>query len=168
MGFLRYNDSLKTKAMSYVNIWAHAVWGTKCRYPFLTKEIKAEVIPHIIENAKSKEIFISRINGHTDHLHALISLPNTMTIADVMQLIKGESSFWINKNKLTEKKFQWCHKYYAASVDRFSLNRVRKYIENQEEHHRIPGFSDEYEAFLCDAAPLSVGDKGEDRSEVVN
>lgn len=85
-----------------------------------------------------------------DHLHALISLPGAMTIADVMQLIKGESSFWINKNNLTEKKFQWCHKYYAASVDRFSINRVRAYIDNQEKHHTNPKFSDEYEKFLVE------------------
>lgn len=141
--------------MSYLNIWIHAVWGTKSRYPFLTKEIKADVIAHIIGNAKSKDIFISRINGHTDHLHALIALPGTMSIAVVMQLIKGESSFWINKNKLTEKKFQWCHKYYAASVDRFSINRVRAYIDKQEEHHRVPGFSDEYEEFLCEESSVS-------------
>ncbi len=147
--------------MSYVNIWVHAVWGTKSRYPFLTKEIKAELLSHIIENAKSKGIFISIINGPTDHLHALISLPNTMTIADVMQLIKGESSFWINKNNLTEKKFQWCHKYYAASVDRFSISRVRSYIDNQETHHSKVGFSDEYEEFLCDPliSMLKHGDK---------
>lgn len=136
--------------MSHVKIWVHTVWGTKNRYPFLTKEIKTKVIDHIRENAKSKGIFINRINGHTEHLHALIALNGDMKMSEVMMLIKGESSFWINKNNLTKEKFQWCHEYYAASVDESSMNRVRTYIENQEEHHRKTTFADEYERFLTE------------------
>ena len=141
--------SEKQKKMSHIKIWVHAVWGTKKRYPYLTKEIKTKVISHIMENAKSKEIYINRLNGHTEHLHALIALNGDMSIAQVMQLIKGESAFWINKNKITEQDFKWCHKYYAASVDQSSLRRVRAYIDNQEEHHRKTIFVDEFEEFLA-------------------
>ncbi len=136
--------------MSHVKIWVHAVWGTKNRFPFFTNAIKAEVIAHIRENAKSKGIFINRINGHTEHLHALIALNGDMKMSEVMKLIKGESSFWINKNKITKEKFQWCHEYYAASVDESSMNRVRAYIENQEEHHRKITFAKECDRFLAE------------------
>jgi REP element-mobilizing transposase RayT len=155
VGFLRLptfqlSIKLKNKIMSHVKIWVHAVWGTKDRFPFLTGEIKTKVISHIKESAKSKGIFINRINGHVDHLHILVALPGDAKISEMIRLIKGESSFWINKNEITEKKFQWCNEYYAASVDESSMNRVRAYIENQEEHHRKITFSEEYEQFLAD------------------
>tara|TARA_R110000737_G_scaffold353433_2_gene405295 strand:- start:13835 stop:14065 length:231 start_codon:yes stop_codon:yes gene_type:complete len=65
-----------------------------------------------------------------------------------MQLIKGESSFWINKNKLTQEKFEWQDEYFAVSVSESKLNKVRDYIRNQEEHHKRNTFQEEYEAFI--------------------
>lgn len=126
----------------------HAVWGTKSRYPFLTQEIRKKVIDHIKENAKIKGIYIDRINGHTDHLHCLLSLNADMSISKAMQLIKGESSFWVNKQNLTSSKFEWADEYYAASVSESRMKVVRSYIDNQEEHHRKETFTDEYEKFL--------------------
>jgi REP element-mobilizing transposase RayT len=77
----------------------HAVWGTKNRYPFLTKEIRQTLYEHIRQNAKSKQIFIDSINGVEDHIHVLLGLNADMSIAKTIQLIKGEASFWINKQK---------------------------------------------------------------------
>jgi REP element-mobilizing transposase RayT len=79
--------------MSYVRIWLHCVWATKNRVPLLTKEKKKLVIEHIKQNAKLKSIYIDSINGHTEHLHCIISLGPDQSIARVMQLIKGEPSF---------------------------------------------------------------------------
>ncbi|MDR7211388.1 type III secretory pathway component EscR [Flavobacterium piscis] len=53
-----------------------------------------------------------------------------------MQLIKGESSFWINKNQLTKEKFEWQDEYFAFSVSESIIDKVRDYIKNQEEHHK--------------------------------
>lgn len=66
-----------------------------------------------------------------------------------MQLIKGESSFWINQQKLTKTKFQWQSEYFAVSVSESILDKVRKYIKNQEEHHKKKSFQDEYEKFIA-------------------
>lgn len=71
-----------------------------------------------------------------------------MSLSQAMQLIKGESAFWINKNDITSMKFGWADEYYAASVSESNLNRVRAYIDNQEEHHRKETFADEYERFM--------------------
>jgi REP element-mobilizing transposase RayT len=65
-----------------------------------------------------------------------------------MQLVKGESSFWINKHQLTEEKFEWQDEYYGVSVSESILPKVRKYIENQEQHHRKKSFEEEYEDFI--------------------
>ena len=134
--------------MSYTKIWIHAVWGTKRRTPFLNKEIHSAVIDHIKENAKEKKIYIDSINGFDDHLHCLISLDTEQSISKVMQLIKGESAFWINKQKLTKTKFEWADEYYAASVSPYSINKVRAYIQNQEEHHKKVTFRMDYEEFI--------------------
>ena len=134
--------------MSFVKIMIHAVWGTKNRYPFLTKEIREKVIQHIKQNAKTKGIYIDRLNGHTEHMHCLISLNADMSIAKAMQLIKGESAFWINKEKMTKRKFEWANEYYAASVSESVLGKVRAYIDNQEEHHNKNTFEQEHEEFI--------------------
>jgi REP element-mobilizing transposase RayT len=65
-----------------------------------------------------------------------------------MQLIKGKSSFWINKNRLCKTKFGWQDEYFAVSVSEAVLENVRGYIANQENHHRTRSFDNEFEDFL--------------------
>ncbi|MQY77748.1 MAG: hypothetical protein GH151_00910 [Bacteroidetes bacterium] len=84
--------------MSYVRIWVHCVWGTKRAVPFITNTNKNYIIGHIRENAREKDIYVDFINAHKEHIHCLISLNPDQPISKVMQLIKGESSFWINRN----------------------------------------------------------------------
>jgi putative transposase len=134
--------------MPYVKIMIHSVWGTKNREPFLTTEVRPVIIDHIRQNAKSKEIYIDRINGYTDHLHCLFGLNADMSISKTMQLIKGESAFWINKQKITKSKFEWADEYFAVSVSESMLNKVRTYIDGQEEHHKKKTFQQEYDEFM--------------------
>jgi REP element-mobilizing transposase RayT len=134
--------------MAYVRVWIHAVWGTKDREHFLTKEIRTRVIQHIRENAKKKQIYIDTLNGYTEHLHCLFGLNADMTIAKVLQLMKGECAHWINKEKVTPTKFEWADEYYAVSVSESDVDRVRAYINNQEEHHRKKSFTEELEEFV--------------------
>jgi putative transposase len=103
---------------------------------------------HIRENAAQKGIFIYFINGYADHCHCLVSLGADQTIQNVMQFIKGKSSFWINKNGLTKEKFEWQQEYFAASVSESGLDYVREYIKNQEAHHSKKTFQQEYEEFI--------------------
>ena len=70
------------------------------------------------------------------------------TISNVMKLLKGESSFWINKNKLCKIKFEWQNEYFAVSVSDALIDRVRNYIKNQEEHHKVTTFQEEYEELM--------------------
>ena len=126
----------------------HAVWGTKSHEKILTKEARTLVIKHIKENSISKEIHIDTINGYTDHLHCLFSLNTDMSISKAMQLIKGESSYWINKEKITATKFEWADEYFAVSVSESIVPKVRAYINNQEQHHKKTTFMQEYEEFI--------------------
>lgn len=98
--------------------------------------------------ATAIDIFIDFVNRYPDHCHCLVSLGVDQTIQKVTQLIKGESSYWINKNGLTKHKFEWQDEYYAVTVSESILNKVREYIKNQEEYHRKKTFQDEYDEFI--------------------
>jgi putative transposase len=134
--------------MSWIRIWIHFVWSTKNRVPFLNDEIRPQLFDHIKTNAREKDIFIDSLNGYTDHAHCLISLSADQTIEKLMQLIKGESSFWLNRSGLCNQKFGWQNKYFAASVSHSQIEKVRKYIANQDKQHRLRTFDDEFEDFL--------------------
>ena len=134
--------------MPFVKVMIHAVWGTKSRESFLIDEIRSKVTDHIRENCRAKEIYLDSINGYVDHLHCLFGLNATMSLSKAMQLIKGDSAFWINKNKLIRHKFEWADEYFAVSVSESMLSRVRTYIENQEEHHKKISFELEYQKFI--------------------
>ena len=135
--------------MPYIKAYIHFVWSTKNRFPFLdSKELRQKVWHHIKENAAKKGIFVDFVNGYSDHCHCLVSLGADQTIQKTMQLIKGESSFWINKNKLCFEKFEWQDEYFAVSVSESMLNKVRYYIKNQEQHRSKQSFEEEYNEFM--------------------
>ncbi len=134
--------------MPFVKIWIHAVWATKSRKKTLTKDIRPLVFEHIHKNALTKDIYMDCVNGHIEHVHCLFRLKNDQTIKDMMQLIKGESSYWINKQKLTPSKFIWQDEYFAVSVSESQVDSVRRYIQNQEVHHSKKTFQQEYDEFI--------------------
>lgn len=143
--------------MAFVKAMIHSVWGTKNRLPYLTTDIRLIAIDHIKSNAVKKGIYIESIGGHTEHLHCLFGLNADMSIAKVMQLIKGESAFWINSQKITKLKFEWADEYYAASVSESHISLVKEYIKNQEIHHRTKTFQEECETILKELQLVSHG-----------
>jgi REP element-mobilizing transposase RayT len=81
-------------------------------------------------------------------VHALVSLGADQAISKVAQLLKGESSHWVNQQKITPTPFEWQDEYCALSVSESGVEAVRRYIERQEEHHRKKTFGEEYEEFV--------------------
>lgn len=135
--------------MPHIKVYIHLVWATYNRLPFLyTSELRIKVWKHIKENADKKGIYIDVVNGYAEHCHCLISLSSDQTIEKTVQLIKGESSFWINQNKLINDKFGWQDEYFAVSVSESMLEKVRNYIKGQEEHHKKKTFEEEYNEFI--------------------
>ena|ERR1700754_680022 len=134
--------------MSFVKIWIHLVFSTKNREPLLKSGFRYQLHKHIAENCLEKGIFLQAINGYTDHLHCLVSLGKDQTIAKISQLIKGESSFWINKDNLTPEKFSWQDDYFAVSVSESQVETVIAYIKNQEKHHSKKSFQEEVDEFM--------------------
>jgi REP element-mobilizing transposase RayT len=115
----------------------------------LCKDIRLMVFEHIRANARAKDIFLDTIGGYIDHVHALVSLAPGQTIAKVAQLLKGESSHWVNKESLTRTQFEWQDEYAAFSVSEPRVETVRRYIKGQEEHHRKKAFAEEYREVMA-------------------
>jgi putative transposase len=127
----------------YYKIWIHLILSTKNRNPVLTKDIREKVFNHILENAKEKGFYVDKINGYLEHVHLLNSLNPKYAVSEVANLLKGEASHWINSEKLTRTHFAWQNGYSAFSVSESQVEKVRKYIQNQEEHHKKSSFVDE-------------------------
>lgn len=135
--------------MSWVRVYMHIVFSTKNRVPFLNSlTLRKTIFQHIKKNAEEKGIWLDCVNGYEDHAHCLISLGREQSIRKVAQLIKGESSFWINQQKLTVEKFIWQDDYWVVGVSESHLESVRKYIHKQESHHSKQSFTREINAFM--------------------
>ena len=141
----------------FTQLIIHLVFSTKYGERLLKKEIRPEVFSYIsgiITNRKHKSIII---NGMLDHIHILISLHPEQNVSKVVQLFKGESSYWVNKNKLKKTKFEWQSEYLAVSVSESVVNKVKKYIQNQEEHHRKKDFKEELNGILQQLGYSKIG-----------
>jgi REP element-mobilizing transposase RayT len=135
----------KSIIMSMIKVWVHFVWATKNRKPLLTKEIRSKLFLHMRDNAKNKDFYFDFINGYEDHVHCLIGMGSDYGVAKIANLLKGESSYWMNKNDLCKEHFQWQNEYYAVSVSLSDLSKVRAYIKNQEQHHGHGSVENKYE-----------------------
>lgn len=134
--------------MPYTKVLIHFIGATKNREHLISNELKPLLLNHIKENSIKKEIFMDAINCVSNHIHLLVSLGTEQTIAKTAMLIKGESSFWANKQDLLKSKFEWQDEYIALSVSYSAIDKVRAYIFNQETHHKKKIFAEEYEGFL--------------------
>ncbi|MDI6766104.1 MAG: IS200/IS605 family transposase [Bacteroidota bacterium] len=134
--------------MPYTKVMIHFMWSTKNRVPLIDNKLKPVLLNHIKENSVKQGIFIDRHNCVKDHIHLFVSLGTEQTISKIMMLIKGESSFWVNKQKLIRHKFEWQDEYIAISVSESAIQKVRDYIDRQEEHHKKVTFMQEYNEFI--------------------
>jgi REP element-mobilizing transposase RayT len=92
---------------------------------------------------------LTQIGGIEDHVHLLLKLKPTHTIADFVRVLKANSSKWINDERLTEERFAWQEGYSIFTVSQSQVETVRQYLQRQEEHHAARSFSDELQQ-LCE------------------
>ena len=130
---------------TYHKIPIHLVWSTKGRYPYIRPEIREQLQAHIRHNAAAAKIRLDCVNARPEHVHCLVDLDPAMSVAQAVNLIKGESSHWLNQQKLTKDHFAWQTGYSAFSVSREHQARVRGYINNQDRHHEKLPYDGELE-----------------------
>ena len=149
---------------SYSRCWLHLTWATLKRERLLPKPSAAKVSRFLHDYAREKRIYMKINFVNPDHTHALIDLPTSYSIEEVIKLLKGASSHWINANRIIPGKFAWGRGYGAFSVSHSNVGAVAKYIADQEAHHRKKTFAEELEAFVR-AYGLQWRDDGWDQSD---
>jgi putative transposase len=146
----RFNG-LPSAAMSvhsYSRCWVHLIWGTLNREKLLNKDAATRISRYLSEYAETKSVYMKINYVNADHVHALVDLPTGLSIEELIQLLKGSSSHWINANNLLAGKFAWGRGYGAFSVSESNVDQIAAYIAGQEKHHRVRTFADELHEFI--------------------
>ncbi|MCC5845365.1 MAG: IS200/IS605 family transposase [Verrucomicrobia bacterium] len=124
------------------------MWSTKNREPLLHNDIRPRVWAYLAGIAQKHRIFVRDIGGVADHVHLFLDIPKTLTVTEAAKTLKGVSSTWINEQCFIQGRFQWQDGYGAFTVGPEEKEILSAYIRNQEEHHRVRTFAEEYEAML--------------------
>lgn len=132
--------------MSYTNHLYHVVFGTKNRLPLISQEIRPIFFQYIGGIVRGLGGVALVIGGMDDHLHLLIKLKPTIVFPDFIRDLKSNSSKWAKQNGMP--KFSWQRRYGSFTVSESQLNKVRTYIQNQEQHHKKFDFKTEFESLL--------------------
>jgi len=135
-------------AHTATNVLVHFIFSTRRREPMIGSELRADL--HAYLGGIIREIggIALCINGMPDHVHLLVRMPSTHSVADVARLIKTNSSRWIHERWPKFKTFAWQAGYGAFSVSESGIDAVRKYIQQQQQHHTSRSFKDEFAVFL--------------------
>ena len=120
---------------SYYKIWLHVIFVTKYRQPLITEGLEKVLFERIVSLFEEEGCEVTAINGVEDHLHVLIRANPNKGISDIVKRVKGNTSFWVNKNKLTQNRFSWKTGYSVFSVSDFHVPTIVGYIKRQKEHH---------------------------------
>jgi REP element-mobilizing transposase RayT len=125
----------------------HLVFGTKGRVPCIDAEWRDRLHEYLGGTASGLEGFSEGVGGTADHVHLMVGLKATHCLADFMRELKKSSSAWVHK-ELGRGSFAWQEGYAAFTVSPTAREAVRRYIANQEEHHRERSFKEEFIALL--------------------
>jgi REP element-mobilizing transposase RayT len=134
--------------VSYISSYHHCVFSTKERRPLITPALQQRLWPFLGGIARQNKMKAIAVGGVEDHVHLLLSIPATVSIAKTMQLLKGGSSKWVHETFPQHRLFGWQEKYGAFSVSVSQMDKIIEYIKNQQEHHRKMTFQEEFLALL--------------------
>jgi REP element-mobilizing transposase RayT len=125
-------------------ILVHLIFSTKYRVAVLEDSWRDELFSYIGGTVKDHKAVLLKAGGIEDHIHLLMKFHPQFAISSTLQLLKANSSRWINEHQKTPSRFQWQRGYGAFSVSQSMVSTVKKYIANQREHHRAQDFEQEY------------------------
>lgn len=135
-------------ANTYSQINIQCVFAVKGRANVIEKSFRDDLHRYMSGILKNDNAFPLAVGGWLDHVHVFFELRPDTKISDLMRMLKATSSKWINDNKLVKDKFHWQNGYGAFSYSRSQRNNVINYIMNQEEHHSVKTFREEYLGML--------------------
>lgn len=135
---------------TYTQIYIHCIFAVKYRQALISETWEKRLHKYITGIVQNNGHKLLAINSVADHLHMFVGLDPKQSVSHMMQLVKGDSSEFINKENLTKRKFNWQSGYGAFSNSRSQIDAVCKYIHNQKEHHNKKSFKEEYLEILKD------------------
>jgi putative transposase len=133
---------------SFVSCLMHCVFSTKERRRLINPELQQRLYPYLGGIAREHKMKALAIGGVEDHVHALLSIPSTLSIAKAVQLLKGNSSKWIHQTFSNQRLFEWQEGYGAFSIAVSGIEDTIRYIQSQKEHHQSHSYEDELITFL--------------------
>lgn len=137
-------------ANTYTQIHIQVVFAVQNRRSLIAPVWKEELYRYITSIVQTPGHKMLRINGMPDHLHILFGMRPTQALSDLVQHVKQDSSKWINEKGFVRGRFSWQEGYGAFSYSKREVPNVIAYIQDQEEHHRVRTFQEEYVEFLKD------------------
>ncbi|MHB9134630.1 MAG: IS200/IS605 family transposase [Armatimonadota bacterium] len=135
-------------AGSFAALYYHLVFSTKDRRPWLTPDIAPRVHEYLGGVMRGIGGISLIVGGAEDHAHILGTIDKNIAVAAALRDVKADSSGWIHKTFPHLRQFAWQEGYGAFSISVSGLDRVKRYIEQQEKHHRTVTFQDEFRDFL--------------------
>jgi len=135
-------------ANTYTNLLFHIVFSTKGRQPLIRSGMRDELYAYIGGIIRGERGTLLEIGGMPDHIHLLVRLKADVSVADMLRRIKSHSSKWANERPERNMRFQWQTGYSAFTVSESQAATVRRYIREQEPHHRGRSFREELTALL--------------------
>jgi putative transposase len=135
-------------ANTYTQVYIQFVFAVQNRLSLIKPQWEEELHKYVTGCVTKNNHKLIAINGMEDHLHTLVGLNTRQSLSDLMRIVKGESSEWINKKGYIRGRFQWQEGYGAFSYGQSQLDRIYKYVINQKTHHEKISFEYEYKAFL--------------------
>jgi REP element-mobilizing transposase RayT len=133
---------------TYTNLLYHIVFSTKDRIPLITNNIQEELYKYIGGIIRAEGGVQLEIGGMQEHVHILAKFKAAISVAEMLNKIKSNSSKWANDHKMKLRKFGWQEGYAAFSVSESQVPAVREYIRNQKEHHRQQTYQEEFVTLL--------------------
>jgi len=133
---------------SFGSLHFHLIFSTKNRYPSIDPDLQSRLYEYIGGIVRAQKSALLAAGGMPDHVHLLVSLSRELSIAEILRLIKANSSKWVHSTFPDRRQFAWQAGYGAFSVSFSSLADAKEYIGHQAEHHRVRTFQDEYREFL--------------------
>ncbi|HUY90926.1 MAG TPA: IS200/IS605 family transposase [Pirellulales bacterium] len=135
-------------ANTFTNLLYHVVFSTKGREPLIRDNWRDELYAYVGGVVRNERGTLIQAGGTADHVHLLMKLPASAAIADMLRLVKANSSKWANESAFSRGAFAWQTGYAAFSVSESNAPAVGRYIRNQVEHHRGLSFQEEFVALL--------------------
>ena len=138
-------------AQSLSKVLVHLIFSTKNRFAFLPNpEFRRRMHAYVARVLNELDSPAIEVGGGVDHAHALFNLSRNHAISEIVRRAKTNSSGWLKTQGGILSKFEWQAGYCALSVSPSHLEQVRRYIREQEDHHRVKTFQEEYLKLLDD------------------